>query len=175
MTTPPKPTRTRPSITIDLPAGWFFKESYTLLEPTGRANVIVSSEPLDPAITAREYAETQGGLLAGEFPGYEPLGDIQPWRVRGVAEAWLREFSWRPEGSDPVCQIQAYTVRRGRGFTATATTTRAEMWDHRRVLTDVLRSIAVDPGAADAMAATQPAADAVTSTDRPAAGAELSR
>jgi hypothetical protein len=154
--TPSEPTRTRSSIQLDMPHGWFFKESYTLIAPDGRANVIASSEPVEPSMTTEEYASVQGEILDREFEGYEQHGDLEAFAVSGVeGYAILREFSWTPEVGEPVTQLQLYAVRRGRGFTATATTPTSDVERFRSALYDVLGSLVVVPEAADSMAAVE--------------------
>ena len=83
-----------PGLHVANPADWFVKESITLLAPTGQANVIVSSEPLDPTLTSSQYASTQGELLRREFPGYvEHRFDEST--VFGMF-GYLRQFEWTP-------------------------------------------------------------------------------
>src|SRR3954452_15177039 len=67
------PMRFEARLQAALPAGWFVKESITLLAPDGAGNVIVSTEPLDPSIDTARYAEVQGELLRNEFPGFTEL------------------------------------------------------------------------------------------------------
>ena len=83
------------SITVPLPPGWFAKESFTVLAPDGQANVIASSEPLDPSIDTARYAEVQRGLLEKEFPDYHEIGSGEITLAGGVAAQW-REFGWQP-------------------------------------------------------------------------------
>ena len=133
---------TKPSIQLEMPEGWFYKESHTVLDPDGRANVIVSSEPLDETTSIAEYTDTQGDLLR-EFPGFTQIG-FEEIDIDGIpGEAWLREFSWTPEQRSAVTQLQVYAVLDGRGYTATATTPSTDMAEFRRVLTGVLYSIVV--------------------------------
>ena len=40
----------RATLMAAAPADWFFKEQITFLAPDGQANVIASTEPLDPSI-----------------------------------------------------------------------------------------------------------------------------
>lgn len=142
MSTGLEPTMTKPSIRLEMPPGWFYKESYTVLAPDGRANVIVSSEPLSETTSIVEYTDTQRDLLR-EFTGFVEHG-FEQIDIDGIpGEAWLREFSWTPEGRSPVTQLQVYALLEGRGYTATATTPAAEMDDLRTMLTNVLYSISV--------------------------------
>ncbi len=114
-------SRFRPQISAWLPDGWFAKESITLLAPDGQANVIVSSEPLDPSIDSYRYAEVQGTLLRQEFPGYRELV-FEPTEMLGGRRGYLRRFEWKPPDGVPVTQLQMYYTEHGRGYTATATT-----------------------------------------------------
>lgn len=111
----------KPRLSATLPSDWGVKESLTLLSPDGNANVMVSSEPIDPAMTTEQYAEVQGGLLREQFPGYEEHTDGTA-RFFGERNARVRRFSWHPPDGVRVTQIQVYFVEDGRSYTATATT-----------------------------------------------------
>ncbi len=119
------PQRFVPRLRATLPDGWFAKESMTLLAPDGQANLIASSEPLDPSITAEQYAQVQGDLLAKEFPGYRQLR-YQRALVFGGRPGYERAFQWTPPDGAPVIQVQLYFAASGRGYTATATTPAAQ-------------------------------------------------
>jgi hypothetical protein len=108
---------------LALPAGWSFKESYTSVAPHGRANVIASSEPFDDAsLTAEVYARRQHRTLNLEFPEFRTTIDLMPISIQGAeGTAWFSEFTWTPDNSEPVTQMQVYAVRPGRAYTATAT------------------------------------------------------
>ena len=132
----------RGTVTTAVPADWFVKESITLLAPTGQANVIVSSEPLDPTLTSSQYASTQGELLRREFPGYvEHRFDEST--VFGMF-GYLRQFEWTPPDGVRVAQVQAYAANAGRGYTATGTAPATVMGDYIQVFYDVLGSFQVD-------------------------------
>ena len=105
-----------------MPDGWLAKESITLLDPRGQANVIASSEPLDPSIDTARYAEIQSGLLEKEFPGYRQLSYSRT-ELFGGRYGYERRFEWTPSEGQRVTQIQAYYAENGRGYTMTATTT----------------------------------------------------
>jgi hypothetical protein len=109
-----------PSIKAILLDGWYAKESITIRAPSGEANVIASSEPLDPSIDTLRYAVVQGELLKSEFPGYTEF-TFEPTTVLGDRDGYSRQFEWTPPDSSPVTQIQLYYVENGRGYTATAT------------------------------------------------------
>lgn len=122
-----------PVIRAVLPDGWFAKESMTLLEPHGQANIIASSEPLADHFDAYSYAEVQGNLLRGEFPGFQER-EYGPWLVFGGRPGYRRLFSWEPPDAGPVMQVQLYYARGGHGYTATATTPAAQYALHADVL-----------------------------------------
>jgi hypothetical protein len=131
-----------PGVEIEPPADWFVKESFTLLAPDGQANVIFSSEPLDPTLTTETYARVQGDLLRNEFPGYREQNFWQlPLRAGGVALG--RIFDWRPPDGVPVTQIQIYYVVAGRGYTSTGTTPSTNFERMYPQLLGILQSIAV--------------------------------
>lgn len=111
----------RPVLRAGLPDGWHAKESITLLSPDGQANIIASSEPIQPGIESETYAAVQGELLAREFPQYRQLA-FEPRVLFGNRQGYAREFEWIPEDGVPVTQIQLYHAADGRGYTATATT-----------------------------------------------------
>ena len=76
------------------PAGWYTKQSWTLLSPDGASNVIVSCEPLAPDQDTATYAAVQGELLQREFPGYAQLGMTEIMTPQGPIP--LRMFEWSP-------------------------------------------------------------------------------
>lgn len=153
--------RTRVSITLAVPSGWFYKESHLLIAPDGDVNVVASSEPLDPSMDSKAYAQAQGVLLETEFPGFWQYGGLQALHVDGSSgAAWLREFGWTPADGEPVRQLQIYAVRTGRGMTATASTLACTYPRHRDSMIRVLRSLVIDAQAADAMASMQGPLDA---------------
>jgi tetratricopeptide (TPR) repeat protein len=109
-----KVTSFRASITSLVPDGWLVKESITLLSPDGQANVIASSEPLDPSIDTARYAGTQGELLRTEFPGFKEAW-VQEREVLGGRPGVVRAFSWTPEGGVPVTRCSSTTPRTDEG------------------------------------------------------------
>lgn len=132
----------KPSLRAVLPTDWFAKESMTLLSPDGQANVIASSEPLDPSIGSAQYAETQGRLLAREFPHFHQAY-FGPRRVFGGRAGWIRVFSWMPPDGVPVSQIQLYYAERGRGYTATATTPSTQFARHEHLFRECLDGLSL--------------------------------
>ncbi len=137
-------SRTPNWVSLEIPADWFWKESFTLLAPDGSANVIASTEPLDPGISLDQYAEIQGDLLSKEFPQYQQFR-FEPAMIEGVAEARLREFAWTPDDGERIHQIQVYAVRDSRGITATATTPESAWEPNRHHLQQAIFSLVVDP------------------------------
>jgi hypothetical protein len=111
----------RGEISARVPRGWWVKASTTVIAPDGQANVIASSEPIEPDLGSRDYAVSQGDLLRKEFPGFHELS-FEPVTAFGGREAFQREFTWSPPDGVQVRQIQLYFAEDGRGFTATATT-----------------------------------------------------
>jgi hypothetical protein len=101
---------------------WLAKESLTLVSPDYEANVIFSSEPLDEGIDTLALTELNGQHLQDEFPGYEEVS-LEPLYLEDGRLAYLRMFTWAPDDSDSVTQLQLYFVEDGRGYTATATST----------------------------------------------------
>jgi hypothetical protein len=134
-------------MSIAVPDGWFFKESFTVLAPDGKSNLIFSSEALDASITADEYAQVQGDLLESDFPDYHQIS-FEQFALQEEGVANLRLFEWSPPDGDPVTQAQIYYVIPGRGFTATATASSLHFPGVSATLFDALRSIAVVAGAA---------------------------
>ena len=128
------------SLSAGLPEGWFAKESITLLAPDGNANVIASSEPLDPSISTEHYTTVQGDLLAKEFPGYQQH-TLEQMTIFEDRTAFRRDFEWTPPDSVPIRQIQLYYAESGRGYTATATTPTEYFAEYEMVLAAALRSL----------------------------------
>jgi tetratricopeptide (TPR) repeat protein len=131
-----------PTLSAGIPTGWSVKESLTLLAPDGQANVIASSEPLDPSMTTTEYADIQGEVLQKEFPGYREHGRHVS-QVLGRGEGIIRQFSWDPPDGDRVMQLQLYFVEMGRGYTATATTPNSSFSALEIQLSEVLASLII--------------------------------
>lgn len=134
-----------PQMAVAVPDGWYYKESFTLLAPDGQANVILSSEPLDPPQSLEEFATVQGDLLQSEFPGYRELG-FEGFTLSEGGDAKLRIFEWEPPGGAPVTQMQVYHVVGQRGVTSTATTPSEHFGDVESILRTTLATIAVRPG-----------------------------
>ena len=133
-------------ISVGVPDGWLMKESLTLIEPMGRANVIVSSEPVHPTMDAEQYAAIQGDSLAREFSGYW-LESFEAAAVFGGRRGWVRRFSWQPPDGVAVRQFQAYAVERGVAFTATATTPVTSSARFAALFEEVIASLAIGPRA----------------------------
>jgi hypothetical protein len=135
--------RFRGEISGPVPQGWFAKDSITLLSPDGQANVIASSEPLDPSIDTVRYAEVQGQVLNKEFPGFDEreYGELE---VFGGHTGYIRAFEWRPPDGEPVTQIQMYYASGGRGFTATATTPSAQFAGKEFLLRQILSDLVIE-------------------------------
>jgi hypothetical protein len=139
----PAPLRRRLSVTA--PPHWFVKESLTFLEPTGQANVIASSEPVETFLETEQYAEVQGELLREEFPGYRELSFTRI-ELRDGRSACQRLFQWHPPDGVPVQQMQLYFVEEARGYTATATAPVTAFERHLGEFEQILRSLALSAG-----------------------------
>lgn len=127
-------------IGIGIPADWYAKESLTVLETHGQANVIVSSEPIDPSIDVDRYVALQGELLDTEFTGYYEES-LEPAEVFGGRRGYIRRFGWSPPDGVPVRQIQVYAVEEGYGYTATATTPLTQYDRFEALFEDVIASL----------------------------------
>jgi hypothetical protein len=114
-----------------------------LVRQGGQANVIASSEPLDPTIDTDGYAEAQGDLLRGEFPGYREM-TFEKLQIFGSRQGYLRQFEWTPPDGQPVTQIQLYYAENGRGYTATATTPSANFPAVQVELRQLLAGLKID-------------------------------
>ena len=130
---------TQTSITLPLPPEWVFRESLTLVAPSGRANVIASSEPVPSDMDTSAYALTQRELLK-ELPGYEELS-TETFTLAGGEQALLRKHTWQPEDTKPVTQLQVYYVSGDRAYTVTATAPTEEFDEHRAVLGEVVAGL----------------------------------
>jgi len=124
------------------PLDWYSKESATYLAPDGRANVVASSEPLEPSTDSRSYAAAQGELLQDEFPDYVEHA-FGPSLVFGERAGFIRRFSWHPQDAEPVTQIQLYYAEGGRGYTATATALVEDFAEFHEGLTALLDSLRI--------------------------------
>jgi hypothetical protein len=128
-------------VSVPLLESWLAKESVTLLAPDGQANVIASSEPLDPGIDTHTYADVQGDLLRREFPGYREQS-FQPFPAFG-RQGFLRVFEWSPPDGVTVIQMQMYLAEDGRGYTATATTPATQFARFEQTFGRILHDIGI--------------------------------
>jgi hypothetical protein len=129
-------------LSAPLPAGWFAKETITLLAPDGQGNVIASSEPLDVSIDTARYAAVQGALLRKEFPQFHETA-LTEEPVLGGRRGLLRRFEWTPPDGRRVRQLQFYFASGGRGYTATATSSRDEFERFELAFRQILRGISM--------------------------------
>ncbi len=134
-------------LAASIPPDWYWKESITLLAGDGEANVIFSSEPIDPGLGLEEYAMSQGKVLAENFPAYREIA-FEPMTMMGGRPGRLRRFEWRPPDKPPMTQIQLYCVEGDRGYSATATTPTAHIQAAEPVLVGILERLTVERAAA---------------------------
>jgi tetratricopeptide (TPR) repeat protein len=134
----------RGRLTAAIPDDWFVKESATVLAPDGQANVIASSEPLDPSIQTDQYASVQGDLLRNgkDFPEYEEKS-FEAIPIFGGRFGYMRHFEWTPPNGDRVAQLQLYYADNGRGYTATATTPATAFPERELVLRQILAGLRI--------------------------------
>lgn len=137
-----KTERVRSTISAVKPLDWYVKESATYFAPDGRANVIVSCEPLQPEADSRTYAEAQGELLREEFPQYSEQS-FAPRTVFGDRAGFVRRFDWHPDDGEAVAQIQLYYAADGRGWTATATASVEDFAECELDLVKLLNSVRI--------------------------------
>lgn len=135
-----RPRRVGDSLSAPLLNNWLFKESITLLEPNGAANVIFSSENLAENIDSRSYAETQEKLLRDEFPEFSQI-DFEPMTIFGNHEGFMRRFEWTPPDGKRVTQLQLYAVINGRGYTATATALAKDFSEHELQIVEIVEGL----------------------------------
>ena len=124
-----------------MPTGWTSKveddkDALTIKNRDEYANVIVSSEPIDPSLDPRQYAEEQGDLLS-EFPEYQEF-TFEETNVFAGDGGYERVFQWDPKDGLPVTQIQQYYAENGRGYTATATALSSEITRYQDEMQQVL-------------------------------------
>jgi hypothetical protein len=110
----------RGKLAAAIPGDWLAKESTTVIAPDGQANVIASSEPLDPSIDIERFAAIQGEHLKTGFREYDEKS-FDRVEIFGGRSALMRKFQWTPQDGAPVMQLQLYYTERGRAYTATAT------------------------------------------------------
>jgi hypothetical protein len=133
----------KPVLRVPVLEDWLAKESHTVLAPSGQANVIASSEPLDPDVDVHQYADAQGSLLRTEFARYVEQ-EFRPELVFGGRPGYLRRFSWTPPDGVPVTQIQVYYAENGRGYTATATTPTSSFEEYGDQLRQILGDMFIE-------------------------------
>jgi len=129
-----------------LPPEWFAKASLTFIAGDGQANVICSSEPLDPSMDSQTYARIQGDLLFREFPAYTELS-YEATDVFGDRPGYVRRFTWVPPDGMAVLQIQVYHAAGGRGYTATGTTPVSMRDRNEGVMDQIIGHLRISPPA----------------------------
>ena len=135
----------RATLMAAAPADWFFKEQITFLAPDGQANVIASTEPLDPSIDVEKYTTIQGDLLRDEFPGFREM-TFAEIGIDGIpGQTYFREFAWTPPDGVEVSQMQIYAVANGRGITATGTTPTTSFERYREALGEIILTLVHTP------------------------------
>ena len=87
-----------------VPTGWTSKveddkDALTIKNRDEYANVIVSSEPIDPSLDPLQYAEEQGDLLS-EFPEYQEF-TFEETNVFAGDGGYERVFQWDPKDGLP--------------------------------------------------------------------------
>jgi hypothetical protein len=132
-------------LAVLVPDDWSAKDSITLLAPDGQANVIASSEPLDPSIELDAYVAVQGELLSEEFPQYEEI-TLQTTEMLGTGRrGYFRRFNWTPPDGHQVSQYQLYYVEAGRGYTMTATASTDAFLRYEVELLGILENVHLNP------------------------------
>jgi len=107
-------------IATPLPPGWAARESMTFFSPDGSSTLIVSSGPLEGAMTAREYADVSLPQLQA-LDRFEELS-FEQVELPGGLEAYVRRFTWAIVEDDvSIVQFQVHFVVGERGYTATGT------------------------------------------------------
>jgi predicted GNAT family acetyltransferase len=142
-------------LSATIPQGWMWKESITLLDSDGDANVIFSSEPVAKELDSIHYADAQAKALAESFPGYHELAFEQMRMLQG-RDGFMRRFEWQPEDGRKVTQIQLYYVENRRGYTATATSPTAVFAGQSQTLVQVLESLRLDEAGASEVSTGEP-------------------
>ncbi len=128
-----------------IPEDWQWKESHTFLTRELQANVIFSSEPLDPNIDSESYANIQGELLRREFRGYREFA-FESMRMMGGRPGYVRRFAWEPPEEAEVTQVQLYYAENSRGYTATATAASTNFAAVESLLVEILENLTISGG-----------------------------
>jgi hypothetical protein len=130
-------------LSASVPPGWIRKDSLELFHPTGIANIIASTEPVPDEIDVKGWFEAQGEALRSAIGTYR---EIQTEEIRAFngLDGYMRIFEHTPENGIPFTQIQLYAVSRGRGITATATSTTSEFREIELTLVQILKGLEFD-------------------------------
>jgi hypothetical protein len=131
----------KPTLVALLPDDWFAKESITLLSEDGAANVIASTEFIDPQWDSKQYADVYAQQLVDQFPGYRELS-YGPFTCLGNRPGYTRQFEWMSD-KGLVMQRQLYFAEKGTGWVVTATTTSTSYREMQSQLIQVLDGISI--------------------------------
>ena len=128
-----------------VPPGWDAREEISLLERSGKANLLATSVSLDNPLTTEEYASLQSDDMPSEFPGYRENA-FYTARLLGDRSCWVRDFEWDPpDFRSSVRQLQVYYSDGKRGHTVTVTAPLAYFLSEEPVLLRDLRGVRLAP------------------------------
>ena len=133
------------STRMDVPHDWVVKESVTISEPSGAANIIVSRSSNTSEGSLEDLIREQQIAYQNEFPQYLPIGTEEHFILPGVHEpAVLVEYTFSVEDGRRIWQTQINAIGNGLIYTGTATTTMdGQGYALRAVLFAALTSIVV--------------------------------
>lgn len=142
--THPPGDRVGGALTALIQKDWLFKESITLLGSSGKANVIVRSEPVNSDVDTSSYAESQRQAISKNFYRYEEF-TYENMSLNGRYDGFVQVFEWTPDNGERVRQMQFYYVNNSRGYTATATARKQDYEEQEMELVAIINTLSFGP------------------------------
>ena len=110
---------------LPLPAGWSDRTAVTLAAPAAAdgsvPNLVITREVLCEGMGLAGFAEGHANLLRDQVDSFELLSN--GWETVDGGRALVRMVRFRVGDSEPLMQLQAFTLRDGLGYVICGTAT----------------------------------------------------
>ena len=137
---------------LPLPAGWSDRTAVTLSAPAAVdgsvPNLVITREALCEGMGLGGFADGHARLLRDQVDSFELLSN--GWETVDGQRALVRMVRFRVGESEPLVQLQAFTLRDGLGYVICGTATEGAFADAEPLFRQVLEGLRfAAPGAAE--------------------------
>ena len=137
---------------LPLPAGWSDRTAVTLSAPAAVdgsvPNLVITREALCEGMGLGGFADGHTRLLRDQVDSFELLSN--GWETVDGQRALVRMVRFRVGESEPLVQLQAFTLRDGLGYVICGTATEGAFADAEPLFRQVLEGLRfAAPGAAE--------------------------